>query len=125
MKEPMSDQIIKQSAFDGKQEATTVVFEWIELCLIDEDGLIDSAVRSSTFGTAKTLFYLTAELKDMDEDFSFEKDADNVLENFSLKICLKMDKKSIKKKVFIYSIQTECSENNGKSKYKNKGMFKN
>ena len=124
MKEPMSDQIIKHSAFDGKPEATTVVFEWKDIDLIDERGDVSDECYSSTFGTTKTLFHLTAQIEYKDEDsedgYSFFEDPYNKSLNFYLNI----DKNSNNKKVFIYSILANSS-GVGKSKHKNKGIFIN
>ena len=114
---------MKPSAFDGKQEATTVVFKWNDINLIDQtSGNVSDEYYSPTFGTTKTLFNLTAKPEYIENNYNYKTD-DDVFENRSLKLYLNVDKNSIKKKVFIYSILSESSSMDRKSKYKNKGLF--
>ncbi len=105
---------MKPSAFDGKQEATTVVCKWDNVFLKDEDTW---ECYSPVFGTKKTQFYLSGEfLLDEPEDGTR-----NQIWIFNLNIA----RSSVKRKVFIYSMFAESNAKIYGSEYDNKGISKN
>ena len=118
----MEKQKMKPSAFDGKQEATTVVCKWDNVYLKDED---TNECNSPVFGTKKTQFYLSGEFfndgTDDEADVVVHRNIDNPIWIFNLNIATS----SVKKKVFIYSLFAKSNEKPYVSNCDNKGMSKN
>ena len=110
----MEEQNMKPSAFDGKQEATTVVCKWDNVYLKDED---INECYSPVFGTKKTQFYLSGEFFNDEADDN----DDNPIWIFNLNIA----RSSVKRKVFIYSMFAESNAKIYGSEYDNKGISKN
>ncbi len=104
------------SAFDRKQDATTIFFNW------ENNDSCDYHPESGVFGSKKTLFYISLKCATDSDDFEDEDEDSDYTQEEDFDVYFKLAESSIKKKVFIESLSISANGSE-KSVFHNKGIF--